>query len=65
LQSTWSGLKPAGDFYAFIVILPVDEDISDLGVVVSGKKVNIKIYPSLTNLRVIVELSHFIPEPQS
>jgi hypothetical protein len=32
---------------------------------VSGKKVNIKIYPSLTNLRVIVELSHFIPEPQS
>jgi hypothetical protein len=63
LSVLWSGLKPAGDFYAFVAIDPVDEDLSDLGVVVSGKTVNIGVFPSTTDTRVIVELHHFIPAP--
>ncbi len=65
LEAHWMGLQTAGDFYAFIMISSVQEDLSDVGVVVRGKKANIKIYPSMTDMRVIVELEHFIPEPQS
>ena len=64
LGSLWGGLKPAGDFYAVVAIETVDEDLSDLGVVVNGKIVNIGVIPSTTDWRIIVELNHFIPAPQ-
>jgi len=64
LAANWGGLKPTGAFFAFVAIQDVDEDISDLGVVVSGKIVNIGVFPSTTDTRIIVELSHFIPAPQ-
>ena len=65
LESTWLGLKPAGDFWAAVTFEDIEEDLSDLGVVVSGKEVKIEIIPSITEWRVILELSHFIPAPQS
>jgi hypothetical protein len=43
----------------------IDEDLFDLGVVVRGKTVNVEIYPSMTDMRLILELAHFIPKPQS
>jgi hypothetical protein len=65
LESNWQGIQPASGFFAFVSFTPVNEDLSDLGVIVSGKKTSIKIYPSLSDMRLIVELEHFIPEPQS
>lgn len=64
LANAWGGFRPAGDFYAVVAVEPVDEDLSDLGVVVTGKTVSIGIIPSTTDTRTIVELSHFIPAPQ-
>jgi hypothetical protein len=65
LEGNWSGLKPAGDFVALITFNDIDEDLFDLGVVVRGKTVNVEIYPSMTDMRLILELAHFIPKPQS
>jgi hypothetical protein len=66
LNVHWAGIKPAGDFTAWIFIPPpIDEDVSELGVVVSGKMVTIEIHLAMFDPRVIIELSHFIPAPQS
>lgn len=64
LEAHWTGVKPAGDFYAVILFSYPNVNLSDLGVIVAGKSANISIWPSLTDSRTIVELDHFIPEPQ-
>jgi type II secretory pathway pseudopilin PulG len=65
LESLWGGLKPAGDFQAAVAFGPDDKDLSDLGVLVSGQDVSVKVFRSMTDTRIIVELNHFIPGPPS
>jgi Tfp pilus assembly protein PilV len=57
--------QPLGDKYALIFVTPTTEELPDLDVWVTGSTVQIQIVPSMTDLRPLVELLHFIPEPQS
>jgi hypothetical protein len=63
LAATWGGLKPAGDFQAWVAVGEVEEDLPDLGVLVTGQEVTVKVFPSMMDSRIIVELHHFIPAP--
>jgi len=65
LEGNWGGIRPAGDFQAWVLISETDENLSDLGVLVSGKKVDVRVFPSMADSRIIVELNHFIPGPPS
>ena len=65
LAANWGGLKAAGEFQAIVSILPAEEDLSSLGVLVDGKNVEVKVFPGMTDTRIIVELNHFIPGPPS
>jgi Tfp pilus assembly protein PilV len=65
VQSSWEGYRLIEGFLAIIDVADHTEDLVDVGVVLHGQTVNLKICPSMTDMRVIVELEHFIPEPQS
>jgi hypothetical protein len=53
------------DKYALITVMPSVHEPPDLDVRVHGTTVRIQMIPSLSDLRPLVELSLFIPEPQS
>jgi hypothetical protein len=57
--------QPAGDKVAFINVSQSDQVLPGLDILVHGRTVTVQIIPSLSDLRPLVELSHFIPEPQS
>jgi type II secretory pathway pseudopilin PulG len=65
LAANWGGLKAAGEFLAIVTIQSAEEDLSSLGVLVDGKNVEVKVFPGMTDTRIIVELNHFIPGPPS
>jgi hypothetical protein len=57
--------QPAGDMFAFINVIPFDEELPGLGVRLHGRTVRVRVMETAGDARPLAEVSHFVPEPPS